>query len=421
MKRFLWIIPLGAMVALVAQTPMLIRQGGNTAAVTAGSALKVDGSAATQPISAAALPLPTGAATSSLQTTGNTSLANIETYTSRIPSLGQALAAASVPVVLTSAQLSTLTPLSTVAVTQSTSPWVVSNGGTFAVQSTLQAGSALVGKVGLDQTTPGTTNAVSLAQIGSTATATGNGVVGAGVQRVAIASDNTAFSVNATLSAETTKVIGTVNVASGQTIGLAAGTNAIGKLAANTGVTIGAVEIAASQSVAVTQATSSNLKGQMDPLTAASWGLGATGAAPPATGNFQTGIGSGATGGLAIGPTICDQWVAINGTASAQLIAGVSGRKIYFCSGNIQMNGGANTVSFVSGTGSTCGTGTTAVPGFDGATTAANGYSFAANSGMTWDGAGGAAFARTTNNADNFCILVGSATRVVGGLNYAIY
>lgn len=38
----------------------------------------------------------------------------------------------------------------------------------------------------------------------------GNGVTGTGSQRVTIASDNTAFAVNATLSAETTKVIGTV-------------------------------------------------------------------------------------------------------------------------------------------------------------------------------------------------------------------
>lgn len=40
--------------------------------------------------------------------------------------LGQALAAGSLPVVLTAAQLATLTPLSTIAVTQSTSPWVTS-------------------------------------------------------------------------------------------------------------------------------------------------------------------------------------------------------------------------------------------------------------------------------------------------------
>ena len=39
--------------------------------------------------------------------------------------LGQQLAAASLPVVLTAAQISTLTPLSTVAVTQSTTPWVI--------------------------------------------------------------------------------------------------------------------------------------------------------------------------------------------------------------------------------------------------------------------------------------------------------
>lgn len=58
-----------------------------------------------------------GAATATLQGTGNTSLASIDTKT---PSLGQALAAGSVPVVLTASQLTTLTPLSSVTVTQST-------------------------------------------------------------------------------------------------------------------------------------------------------------------------------------------------------------------------------------------------------------------------------------------------------------
>jgi hypothetical protein len=64
-----------------------------------------------------------GAATSAAQATGNTSLSSIDGKT---PSLGQALAAGSAPVVLTASQLSTLTPLSTVAVTgtffQSTQP-----------------------------------------------------------------------------------------------------------------------------------------------------------------------------------------------------------------------------------------------------------------------------------------------------------
>lgn len=71
---------------------------------------------ATQPISAASLPLPTGASTSALQGTGNSSLSSIDGKT---PALGQALSAASVPVVLTSAQLSALVPLTTVSVTGS--------------------------------------------------------------------------------------------------------------------------------------------------------------------------------------------------------------------------------------------------------------------------------------------------------------
>jgi hypothetical protein len=46
--------------------------------VASMTALKVDPSGVTSPVSAASLPLPTGAATSALQTTGNTSLANLD-------------------------------------------------------------------------------------------------------------------------------------------------------------------------------------------------------------------------------------------------------------------------------------------------------------------------------------------------------
>ena len=55
-------------------TPWLttLNEGGNSAAVTASNALKVDGSAVTQPISAASLPLPTGAATEATLSTLNT-------------------------------------------------------------------------------------------------------------------------------------------------------------------------------------------------------------------------------------------------------------------------------------------------------------------------------------------------------------
>lgn len=99
--------------------------------VSTAGVLSVDGSAttqpvsgtffqATQPVSASSLPLPTGAATSALQTTGNTSLSSIASSTGNIPVQGQALSAASMPVVLPAAQITTLTPPTSVTVTQAT-------------------------------------------------------------------------------------------------------------------------------------------------------------------------------------------------------------------------------------------------------------------------------------------------------------
>lgn len=74
---------------------------------------------------------------------------------------------------------------------------VATDSATVAGSASLPAGTNLIGKSGIDQTTPGTTNGVSLSQVGSTTVATGNGVSSSGSQRVNIASDNTAFPVNA--------------------------------------------------------------------------------------------------------------------------------------------------------------------------------------------------------------------------------
>lgn len=77
-----------------------LTDGTNTAAVSAANALKVDGSAVTQPVSAAALPLPAGAAT---EATLATRLADA-TFTARINTLGQKAMAASTPIVIASDQ-----------------------------------------------------------------------------------------------------------------------------------------------------------------------------------------------------------------------------------------------------------------------------------------------------------------------------
>lgn len=102
-----------------------------------GTALLVDGSAVTQPISAASLPLPTGAAT-------ETTLATVETNTDFGTVTGGGTEAGALRVTLAS---------------DSTGVVTVDNAGTFAVQSTLQTGSSLVGDVGLSgaRTSGGTT------------------------------------------------------------------------------------------------------------------------------------------------------------------------------------------------------------------------------------------------------------------------
>jgi hypothetical protein len=112
---------------------------------------------------------------------------------------GQALMAASRPVVLASDQ--SAIPVTGTVNVSGTIPvsgvfWQTTQPVSIASLPALAAGTAIIGKVGLDQSTPGTTNAFSISYLGSAAVASGNGVVGAGVQRVAIASDNNAIPAN---------------------------------------------------------------------------------------------------------------------------------------------------------------------------------------------------------------------------------
>lgn len=154
--------------------------------------------------------------TSALAVESGGNLAAIKADTDKIPSQGQALAAASMPVVLPAAQITTLTPPA--AITN----FANETGGNLAT---------LAGAV--------TSSVVqeNVKQINGVTPLMGNGTTGTGSQRVTIASDNTAFTVNAaqataaslnatvvgtgtfatqaTLSAETTKQIGVTRTADG--------------------------------------------------------------------------------------------------------------------------------------------------------------------------------------------------------------
>ncbi len=72
-------------------------------------------------------------------------------------------------------------------------------GGGWLVTASIAAGTALIGKVGIDQTTPGTTNAVATIA-GQNGVAAGAGAVSTTVQRVTLASDDPAVAVLGTVS-----------------------------------------------------------------------------------------------------------------------------------------------------------------------------------------------------------------------------
>lgn len=104
-----------------------------------GSTTAVTGTVA---ISAATLPLPTLASTSTKQSDGSQKAQIVDGSGNVIGSTSNAL----------DINIKSGNP-TTIAVT---------NAGTFATQATLQTGSAIIGRVGVDQTTPGTTNKVTL-------------------------------------------------------------------------------------------------------------------------------------------------------------------------------------------------------------------------------------------------------------------
>lgn len=319
---------------------------------------------------------------------------HLATIDSHIPALGQALAAASIPVILPAATVTTLTPpaaitgfaleaghlatidtktpslgqalaaasvpviLPSATITTLTPPAAITN---FANET----GGNLATIAGAVTSTRVQTNT---SQINGVTPLMGNGVTGTGSQRVTIASDNTAFNVTAasTLAAETTKVIGTV-----RHVG--------------------------------------NVGGVMDAV---------TGAAVPANA-MQIG---GTDGTNLIVPFIdpCQRgaksYFVISLTTNTQLITGTASKKTYICAINL-VAGAATNVALVEGTGTVC---ATSIAGMAGGSTAATGWNFGANGGLTL-GSGASAVIATATNANNVCMLVSAANQISGTIAYVQY
>ncbi len=182
----------------------------------------------------------------------NSNTASIDTKT---PALGQALAAGSVPVVLTAAQLTTLTP-----------PAAITGFGTSANQTTIIG--HLDGVEGLLTTIDADTGNIATAVtnlptvFGTTSLVTttshtddlANSIDVLNVRNINYVFDGTTWDrqpgnstdgtlVNLGANNDVTVTSGTITAVTAITNALPAGTNAIGKLAANSGVDIGDVDV----------------------------------------------------------------------------------------------------------------------------------------------------------------------------------
>lgn len=119
-------------------------------------------------ISAASLPLPTGASTSALQTTGNNYLYSIDQWLQALHDAqrqqGQSVGSAQTWI---SAARQRATPSD--ETTEALVAWLQMSGGRLYTRTILDAaipaGANVIGSVRIDQTTPGTTNAVEVIQV----------------------------------------------------------------------------------------------------------------------------------------------------------------------------------------------------------------------------------------------------------------
>jgi hypothetical protein len=101
-------------------------------------------------------------------------------------------------------------------------------------------------------------------------------------------------------------------------------------------------------------------------------------------------------------------------TANTRIIIGSASKQTYVCALNLIVSA-ADNVALVEGTGSTCGTSTAGVAG---GPTAATGWNFAANGGLTM-GTGNGPVISTATAADDLCLLVSTGAQVSGSVIWA--
>lgn len=150
-------------------------------------------------------------------------------------------------------------------------------------------------------------------------------------------------------------------------------------------------------------------------------GAGATGAAPPANAVQIGGVTSGATGGLLSALPVCDSqgWLDMTTATTTEIAPLVSSRTIHVCY-VLAMAGGTTTMTFKRGTGTNCGTGTTAVsPGFE--LTAQAGFSMGTGFGEVLGAAGAGTVGGATTSGNALCVTSSAGVNLHVLVRYAVY
>jgi hypothetical protein len=278
----------------------------------------------------------------------------------------------------------------------------------------LAAGSAIIGKVGIDQTTPGTTNGVQV----NAALPAGTNVIGHVIND----------------SGSTTAVTGNVasTVADGANVVLGAKADAKSTATDTTAVTIMQVlkEISAMEQAPASRAVTNAGTFAVQDSTAETntgttatntTGLNNTVSTPGSAVPSKAQQISGTDGTNAIVPYIdpCQRGaksyavVNLSTATTSRFAAPAASKKTYICS-IVLVAGAADNVNIIEGTGGTCGTATAGVAG---GTTAATGFNLSANGGLTMGNGQGAIFATAGTNVD-MCLITSAAVQLSGHITY---
>jgi hypothetical protein len=142
----------------------------------------------------------------------------------------------------------------------------------------------------------------------------------------------------------------------------------------------------------------------INPQTAASWGLGTTGAAVPGAASYTGADSSGNLTGLIQADNSVS--ISIATAATTQLVALVAGKKIYVTSWDV-IAGGTGNIQLEYGTGTNCGTGTTALTG---------NYNLTAQNGLSKGMGLGPVLVVPAGDA--LCALTSAAVQISGSLSY---